>query len=384
MAESFVTQCPHCGTTFRVSEHHLNAAQGSVRCGACLKIFSAKDHLMQKAVPEAKPVKQKQPEKPQPASTFTARKDDDDEFLFEDDPSIDFEAGLNNHSDPNAALRDEDNFGFGEITEEMDTVKPDIRAQKAHATTPPPEHLVDSMWDALDDTLFEEEAPVVLVQSGNGPTLDNFTSDNLRIDNPGGIDVDYPASPTQAQSAKKANSRRDMVDQIDSEPLDLSFDARKINRMRWLWSVGSLVLLVVIALQFAWFGMENHAKKAALRPWYEKLCELADCELPGLVDVQKFRTGNLILRKDVRNPSNLIVDAILINQASFDQPFPQIVLEFRNLSAVLVADGAFGPEHYLNGEMTGAQLMPSKTPVHVSFSVVSPGPSAVNYAIRYQ
>lgn len=47
MLESdFVTQCPKCETTFRVTETQLAAAHGAVRCGACLQVFAANDHLV--------------------------------------------------------------------------------------------------------------------------------------------------------------------------------------------------------------------------------------------------------------------------------------------------------------------------------------------------
>ncbi len=41
-----VTRCPACETTFRISDTQLAAAAGSVRCGACLQVFSATDHLV--------------------------------------------------------------------------------------------------------------------------------------------------------------------------------------------------------------------------------------------------------------------------------------------------------------------------------------------------
>ena len=48
MTESgFVTRCPKCETTFRVTEKQLAAAHGAVRCGACLQVFAANDHLIE-------------------------------------------------------------------------------------------------------------------------------------------------------------------------------------------------------------------------------------------------------------------------------------------------------------------------------------------------
>ena len=46
MTDSFVTQCPHCRTSFRVSSAQLGAAHGAVRCGACMQVFNAAQHLL--------------------------------------------------------------------------------------------------------------------------------------------------------------------------------------------------------------------------------------------------------------------------------------------------------------------------------------------------
>ena len=45
MIQSFITQCPHCRTSFRVSLTQLGAAHGAVRCGACLHVFNAAQQL---------------------------------------------------------------------------------------------------------------------------------------------------------------------------------------------------------------------------------------------------------------------------------------------------------------------------------------------------
>ncbi|WP_447753630.1 DUF3426 domain-containing protein [Pseudomonas nicosulfuronedens] len=45
MSESFITQCPHCQTRFRVNSAQLGAASGAVRCGTCLKVFSAPQNM---------------------------------------------------------------------------------------------------------------------------------------------------------------------------------------------------------------------------------------------------------------------------------------------------------------------------------------------------
>ena len=47
MTDSFVTQCPHCHTSFRVSHAQLSVARGVVRCGSCLQVFNAAQQLLE-------------------------------------------------------------------------------------------------------------------------------------------------------------------------------------------------------------------------------------------------------------------------------------------------------------------------------------------------
>lgn len=49
MTDSFVTQCPHCQTSFRVNYAQLSAARGVVRCGSCLQVFNAARQLLEKS-----------------------------------------------------------------------------------------------------------------------------------------------------------------------------------------------------------------------------------------------------------------------------------------------------------------------------------------------
>lgn len=53
MTDSFVTQCPHCQTSFRVTHHQLSVARGVVRCGHCLQVFNAARQLLEQSRPAA-------------------------------------------------------------------------------------------------------------------------------------------------------------------------------------------------------------------------------------------------------------------------------------------------------------------------------------------
>lgn len=42
-----VTRCPNCGSTFNISRRQLESSGGLARCGACLRVFSAADNLLE-------------------------------------------------------------------------------------------------------------------------------------------------------------------------------------------------------------------------------------------------------------------------------------------------------------------------------------------------
>ncbi|MDQ8035779.1 MAG: DUF3426 domain-containing protein [Pedobacter sp.] len=53
MTDTKQTKCPHCGSTFRISDAQLAAKGGSVRCGSCLQVFRADQHLVGAGAPPA-------------------------------------------------------------------------------------------------------------------------------------------------------------------------------------------------------------------------------------------------------------------------------------------------------------------------------------------
>jgi predicted Zn finger-like uncharacterized protein len=45
--EQLATQCPHCGTQFRVTLAQLELRDGQVRCGSCREVFNGIDTVFE-------------------------------------------------------------------------------------------------------------------------------------------------------------------------------------------------------------------------------------------------------------------------------------------------------------------------------------------------
>ena len=85
-----ITRCPNCSVAFRISDAHLKSAKGIVRCGSCLSIFNANEHL-QFVQGSAQTTEKPAPEQPYAKhisstdTTASETEDPDDELLFDDD-----------------------------------------------------------------------------------------------------------------------------------------------------------------------------------------------------------------------------------------------------------------------------------------------------------
>lgn len=80
-----ITRCPKCGTAFRISDALLKSAKGVVRCGSCLSVFNAKEHLETKPTSTPAPVPVK-PNTPPPKPTPVPERTDDDDLTEELSP----------------------------------------------------------------------------------------------------------------------------------------------------------------------------------------------------------------------------------------------------------------------------------------------------------
>jgi predicted Zn finger-like uncharacterized protein len=98
MADRYQTQCPHCGVKFQITAQQLQLANGTVRCGSCLQVFQASQHLVpltdaprpgsaggrataapaRPAAPPAKPAAPARPAAPTRPAPPTAAADDED------------------------------------------------------------------------------------------------------------------------------------------------------------------------------------------------------------------------------------------------------------------------------------------------------------------
>ena len=418
MAESSLqTQCPKCDTRFRVTDAQLSVAKGKVRCGNCMSVFNAVENKVIEA--GSAPAPEKKEETPEKASPAVSAPEED--FVFADNPeedatesrytgsrltftddelsdsfrSVDEKGkapGFHTEDDDEEPSVDE-SWAEAMLSEdsEQPESKPDPKSkpeEKQPASKPAPEQAAkreQPTEPAPQPASVPEPEPKPEITPEPAPKPEPepaaeepddydgfFVDEQDRSDFGHDFDAD---SPPRAQESPYSNLRH--------EPIAIAGGGS--GRLRGvLWFLVIVALLGGLVSQVVWFQFDRLSAIPELRPFYEKGCELAGCELKPLVDVQSIQSRKLVVKTNPDNRSQLIVDAVIINRASFEQPVPAIALTFSNLNNDVVAQSVFTPDEYLAGDGKTLEAMPTDTPVRILINIRDPGKDAVNYNLVFR
>jgi len=413
MTDSFVTQCPHCQTSFRVSHAQLSVARGVVRCGSCLQVFNAARQLLEQAGKEPPvatplpPVQPAQPLEPSPPRAISQKQwsateldldslDLDEELARLEQREIQPATELGRHRDDSLSAR-RDSTGQDDEEPWSDSLFSESAADRAQ---------VDEPFDSL-------ESPEPTVEPGKAsrtePSLslepveldDEPQPPHLRLHDP----LDAPLSHERLSAADENESddnlpsieplrkrrersepgvRAEVLQDLTDDPLQLDWQKRRSPwGRRLLWLLLVLIAAGALAGQYIAYHFDELARQDQYRPWFQQLCPQIGCTVPSKVDIAKIKSSNLVVRSHPDFNGALVVDAIIYNRAPFSQPFPLLELRFADLNGHLIASRRFKPGEYLNGDLEGMAEMPPQTPIHIALDILDPGAKAVNYSLSF-
>ncbi len=152
------------------------------------------------------------------------------------------------------------------------------------------------------------------------------------------------------------------------------------------WVLANLGLILLLVFQYAYFQRDELAQHTTLRPWLERLCALARCELPLQRDLRRIK----VVARDLRplpetpdTPPGLRVTITILNEAPFPQPYPTLDLRFYDLEERLVAGRRFPPQVYLPPGVDLKKGLAPDTPLPIVLDLVDPGRDAVNFRFEF-
>lgn len=370
-----VTRCPNCDTSFVVTEAQLAAADGAVRCGACLHVFMARDYFVEAPIAdlfEASEVETEPDEEQTQQSSEHSSKEvhlSEEQEISEatfDDPVIleDFEEETESQAEnlESESLETENLETESIETESSETESSEIESLDTAR------HEVESVeTDNNDISRFEgadEASDVVELDVNKSVKSEDALLGELS---------DAPQFGAELDQA---------LDQIEQEASDLvpEFEEQPVTH-RFRWFLASVLFGTVLVAQHLWFEKDEYAAQAQYRTYYEKFCNAAGCELKAFSDMSKLTTQNLMVRTHPTIEQGLVVDALLRNEARYRQAFPGLYLRFADIRGDTIADRTFSPNTYLAGEMAGLKYIPAATEVRLSLEIVDPGSVAVSYSL---
>ncbi|MBK5525943.1 DUF3426 domain-containing protein [Pseudomonas sp. TH06] len=421
MTDSFVTQCPHCQTSFRVSHAQLSVARGVVRCGSCLQVFNAAKQLLEQhagkdaVTPVAPAIVEPTPAAPPPvvesptvveppAPRAISQKQWSASELDLDSLDLDEELARLEQREIQPTTE------FGRPREESLSARRD--SPEADET-----EWRDSLFSARDDEHLpepEEETeeqivepePVTTARTEPSLSLEPVDLDDepaipqLRLHDPidpnarrerfsASDDVDEDDLPLIEPSRKKRERaepgvRAEVLQDLTDDPLQLDWQKRRSPwGRRLLWLLLVLIAAGGLAAQYIAYHFDELARQDQYRPWFQQVCPQIGCTVPSKVDIARIKSSNLVVRSHPEFSGALVVDAIIYNRATFSQPFPLLELRFADLNGHLIASRRFKPGEYLSGDLEGLAEMPPQTPIHIALDILDPGPKAVNYSLSF-
>lgn len=319
-----------------------------------------------------------------------------DSGLIADDPNVDF--GLRTPEQlerprPNEQANNFD-FDFDSSVMELDNAGDlpfgDFLEEENNLSTKNDESWLDALLDDdeleqfAEQTSGSDEQSLAAAQTNKSATQnaspqlanddfsDIFADSSLTAHNESLVLASEPSPQPKSFSAR--------MTQLQDDPLQFQEDNKA--KRPWGWLLASLLLLILVAAQFFYFNFDNLSRAPQWRPFYQQACSMLGCQLPANQDMSKLTTQLFSVKVHPHYQGALLVETLLLNKADYDQPFPDILLSFKDLNDRVVASRRFKPSQYLSGEMAGQNSIPSRTPVHIAIEVINPGADAVSYNIN--
>ena len=422
------SQCPECLVRFRVTATALRAAHGIVRCGRCGNAFDALEHLSD-SIPPAAPqdappvpsmVAMRALASPEPGASTEYH------FSVQDLESVFVEAGDWREAFPRSGPAADAVAGRDGLEQEPANVVVDEGAPVEDIT------LEGERVDA--DALPEELEPTVDLDSTDEIEILHYVPESAYPEDEGEVreaDARAPESPRQApqvalqqqdeplppfvrlpaSTAALAASREPEPapePDVDAEVAAAAVPATEpseeplsLGAQRWrrpvddgepvpaarsgsalgtlAWTIGSLVLALVLAAQLVHYFRQDLARHPQVGPPLRTAYERLGIELlPNwdLAALELRQWGN-----DAPDQGRMVVRASLTNRAGFAQPHPILRLELEDRFGATVATRDFEPADYLKNPSQADRLLAPGSSSEAELVLADPGQEAVGYRL---
>ena len=421
-AEMFAA-CPHCHAVFRLTSEKLNFKDGLVRCGACREIFNANWNRVEKvgegfaAVESDESQDEFQEElaslsdferhNPSPKE-YTVEPDSEhgekhevfEKFLEYEEQNL-FQQDSSEEAKPVSEIEDfsayEDGQKYSEPETEPEHV--DLEQDLAIDLVSPKAHIT---WEHLGelDTEFSDNPWAEYENKSAESNSDQVEQASQQSDQVSDSDLHFNINATDPE--KVIDPFIDRSDEEDMDLLDLKNLDQKLGEehsqpsinmngvdhiisertnplVSLVWFVVAASFLFLLGLQVKYFFVERYAQDERYRPYLSAFCKIAQCQLPARQDLFRFTLTNTKIDLHPSEPGALRVTVKLVNEAGFDQPYPNLQLTLTDRVGRVVGRRTFSPDFYLTGNQQN--MLEAGQLGSVWFDLAHPHEKAVGFVI---
>lgn len=187
-----------------------------------------------------------------------------------------------------------------------------------------------------------------------------------------------PPPPPPAEASDES------VPEILREDLRQLRQRTRMRRRTTLFTIASLLALVLLAGQYTWFEPNAVSKSyPQARRWVERFCEHAQCVLPERHDPSQFRLTGRDVRVHPKYEGALQILVTFVNGAAFSQRHPRLRFTLFNVNGQVIASRVFNPVQYLRGEAARRSLLATDASQQIALEVLAPDEAAVSFEFQF-
>jgi len=348
-----ITRCPGCQTVFRLSAEHLKMARGQVQCGLCDLQFDAIENLLEESevLPAPPPDEGAAPAAEEPAPPEMP------EWAYDD------------LSPPGAPARttpepvDEESLRLAAAAMEERDADLAIRAfeeeLEALRRAAEPEHEAEPSAEPVRST-----PPLTAAAPEEGSMRREPDADTILLSDLPHVSVERD----DVEALRSYLRESDAPDGVGSP---------------W-WGIAAALLLVALLAQTAWHQREwllDHVPE--LRTHWQAWCAGKACALPPRRDVAMLHVVSRDVRDHPQYQDALLVNATIVNDAEFAQPFPVVELTLFDQAGVALGVRRFQPREYLDASVNiEAGMMPRQS-IYVVLEIAGTSSEAVSFEFNF-
>lgn len=420
-----VTQCPHCKTSFHVGPIQLEAANGAVRCGGCLKVFDALEHFVVEQKPlfggnaaqaEAKTEAEAEAESEiEPEQEFYNPRADDDEDILASDQDNQTDSEIENsevsklEDDLEQSETESTERGYEDGEDEIaEEISEEVEAVFDEETAEAPdediaEALDERSEDDVEEDFSEDLKQEVAAAEEDYEDQDQDISDILEEslaeleDNLAGSSQEQssdkedesesawesvvavrPGSEEEPLLSDLANAEENEEEKLAEQLFVGSKNRKAYKKISAPWTISVSILFIALLAQSLYWQPASLRENDFYNNVSINYCALLPCRELVLQDLSQLYVSGIV-RPSTEYNNSLAVQVELRNRAELSQRFPHIELAFTDLRGEKISLRRFSPQEYLRAETAGRTMLQPFQRIQIELELYDPGASAISY-----